>query len=64
MQDNPESSWKSALNKVLGRNPDADMRARADACLARLAVIGSGATGQDPPADIDGLRRWWRDGPG
>ena len=64
MQDNPESSWKSALNKVLGRNPDADMRARADACLARLAVIGSGATDQDPPADIDGLRRWWRDGPG
>jgi len=63
MQDNPESSWKSALNKILGRNPDADMRARADACLARLAVIGSGATDRDPPADIDGLRRWWRDGP-
>ncbi len=63
MQNNPESSWKSALNKVLGRNPDAAMRARADACLSRIEELGSGATDYDAPTDIDGLRMWWRDGP-
>ena len=56
-RDHPGSSWKHGLAAVLGSRP-----VEADACLARLALLGSGRSGIEPPTTRQALLAWWQDG--
>ncbi|MEE2812815.1 MAG: dTMP kinase [Candidatus Thermoplasmatota archaeon] len=61
-RSHPTSSWKHALNAITGSRPTPQRAEQMDACLARLALLGSGREGVAPPDTRQGLLDWWQSG--
>ncbi len=61
-RDHPSSSWKHALTGIMGSRPSADIVERMDACLSRLALLGSGQNEKTPPSTRAELVDWWQNG--
>ena len=61
--ENPKGRWRDSLSAIVGKNPSDEMLEKLEHCRARLAILGSGADGIEPPASVDEFRKWWRDGP-
>jgi len=61
--ENPNGRWRNALSAVVGKSPNDEMKAKLEACMARLGVIGSGMADVASPTSVIEFRNWWRDGP-
>jgi hypothetical protein len=56
---NPDGNWRDLLSQIL-RDGDELVKSAALASCARLAILGSGDEGVQPPSNSDELRRWYR----